>query len=142
MNIKKGIKYSFLVIIFLVITISILNNKTLDDINKNNLNKDYLSNLVRIQDKMNDITSNSILIKSKNELERSNKDFMKEEIKFEALKKEFLINSNEHLTNSEFDQDLEIVFTNEKTIKKSFDTIYQVQKEKIELQNLFLEKYP
>jgi HD-GYP domain-containing protein (c-di-GMP phosphodiesterase class II) len=142
MNIKKGIKYSFLVIIFLVITISILNNKTLDDINKNNFNRKYISNLVRIQNKMNEITSKTILIKNINELEKIKTDFTKEEINFESLKKDFLIISSDNMANKEFNTDLNIVFKNEKTIEKSFETIYEVQKEKIRLQNLFLEKYP
>ena len=139
MNIKKTIKYSFIIIIILIISISILNNNTLNNIHINNLNKNHISSLVRIQDIMNDITSSTILVKNIDELEKSKLSFEKEEKEFELLREDFLNNSiNENI----FDENLEIVYKNEKIIEDSFNTIYEIQKKKIKLQNFFLEKYP
>ena len=65
MNIKNGVKYSFIVILILIISISILYDTTLNNIHKNNSIKNHISNLVKIQETMNDITINTILINIK-----------------------------------------------------------------------------
>ncbi len=151
MNIKQLVKFSFLLISFLVVIIAATNSVILYQIKENNQSRTNISKLVSYQETMNNIlidATQSTNIKSLNLLKTN---FSKYEKDFEDIKFKFIINDkNDFMDNFIKDihkvkiisQNLNTLFNNEKDIEIAFDNIYNLQKEKILLYNHFKKDYP
>ena len=151
MNIKKLVKFSFLLISLSIIIITAINSIVLYQIKENNQSKINISKLVSFQEEMNSLIKDSIRTKTIEKLDQIKVDFINYEKKFEFMKELFISDSkNDFIDNFVEDIDknilisksLELLFKNEKDIETAFDNMYKLQKQKIELLNNFNKKTP
>ena len=151
MNIKKKVKFSFLIIIFSIIVIFMINSLTLYQVKENNETKSNISNLVYTQHKMNSLVKDLLNTKTINEIKKIKNDFVSFELQFEEIldifkndtTKDFIDNFIKDIHKyDEIKINLEKISKSEKTIEKYFDEIIKIQTKKIELTNLFAKKYP
>ncbi len=151
MNIKKLVKFSFLLISLLIIIITSINSIVLYQIKENNISKVNISQLVSFQEQMNELLKNFTLIETNEELDIIHTNFIKHENDFEDIKNNKILNDKNDFLDS-FIQDihknntikksLEALFENEKDIEIAFDKMLSLQKEKIELNDKFIARYP
>ena len=151
MNIKKVVKFSFIIIAIIIFTITIINTIVIYQIKENNQTKQAISDLVAMQDKMNELLKDTTNVKSLEELNQRKEDFLKFELEFENIKKLFsekdkndfvdIFISDIH-ENKIISTKLEFLFENEKQIENVFDEIYKLQEIKIELIKDFNIVYP
>jgi HD-GYP domain-containing protein (c-di-GMP phosphodiesterase class II) len=151
MGIKKIIKISFIVMTLVIFIIAIINTVVLYQIKENDITKQTISNLVLMQEKMNELLKDTTNIKSIEELEVKKTDFQKFELEFEEIEKTFLNSKKDDFidkfipdvhNDSLIASNLDFLFKNEKEIEKAFDIVYDLQKEKIRLLNNFEKDYP
>ncbi len=140
MSIKKIIKLSFLFIVILVIVIASLNQTVLTKVEDNTKSRDYISNLITIQEHMNRLVLDSVLVKDIKSLENIEASFIKEEKKFEKLKNDFIKKKDKFFV--EYSDDLNKLYLNEKIIEKKFEKIYELEKIKLNLKEEFEKSYP
>ena len=151
MNIKKVVKFSFIIIAIIIFTITIINTIVIYQIKENNQTKQAIGDLVAMQDKMNELLKDTTNVKSLEELNQRKEDFLKFELEFENIKKLFsekdkndfvdIFISDIH-ENKIISTKLEFLFENEKQIENVFDEIYKLQEIKIELIKDFNIVYP
>ena len=151
MNIKKLVKYSFLVISILIIFISTINSIALYQLKENSISKKNIVKLVSLQEDMNSLVKDLAMSSSIDMLNKIKDNFHDFEKQFEYLKKSFIYKDvddfiDKFITdihkNKIIDKNLQLLFTNEKEIEVKFDKIYNLQKEKIILLNNFNIQYP
>ena len=151
MNIKKVIKFSFMLILVLVILIAAINTVVLFQIKDNELSIKNISSLVSLQENMNDIVIETINTKDEAKLKEIKNKFLEEENKFEYIKDSFILSEEDEfhdLIFSDIHKDpnifksLEKLFLNEKQIEHAFDRIFELQTEKIRLVAEFKSTYP
>jgi HD-GYP domain-containing protein (c-di-GMP phosphodiesterase class II) len=151
MNIKKIVKISFIIISFIVLLIGMINTTIIYQIRENNITKQLISDLVSMQEKMNELLKDTTLVNSLNELESKKADFIKYELEFEAIEKTFSLRDENDFVDffiSDIHKDsvisskLHLLYDSEKQIEEAFDTIYELEKEKLNLKNLFDRDYP
>ncbi len=151
MNIKKLVKFSFLLISLLIIIITTINSVVLYQIKENNESKNNISKLVSFQEEMNSLSKDTMRTKNIKNLDSIKENFIKYEKEFEDIKHSFILNDqNDFIDN--FIQDihkdkiifknLELLFKNEIDIENAFDKMYGLQKEKIKLIDKFNVKSP
>ncbi|PHO16569.1 hypothetical protein, partial [Malaciobacter marinus] len=151
MNIKKIVKISFIIIVFLVLSIFLVNSIVLKKLKENELSRKNISKLVLMQENMNLLVKDIITSKNLKELKIIKKEFTLNEKKFEKIKKKLLIDDKDD-TLDYLIQDIHkhpnilkhllLLSKSEKKIEEKFDTIFNLQKRKIELKNLFKKEYP
>ena len=151
MNIKKIVKYSFIIMAFIISIIAIINTVVIYQIKENNQTKILINDLVSMQEKMNELLKDMTQVTNLDELELKKKEFNKFELNFEETKYKFVekdevdfvdyfisdIHENEIISKR-----LKQLYESEKQIEKAFDTIYDLEKEKIHLKNQFDKDYP
>ncbi len=151
MNIKKIVKFSFLIIVLLVVIIFFTNSLVLYQIKENNLSKKNVSELITIQERMSDLIDDLLIAKNENELENISKKILEYEKKFEIKYDEFFTYQKDDLIDYLIQdihkkpiikKDLETIAKNEKIIETFFEDIFHTQFEIIKYSNLFTEKYP
>jgi HD-GYP domain-containing protein (c-di-GMP phosphodiesterase class II) len=151
MNIKKIIKISFIIMLFVILAIGIINTIIIYQIRENNSTKELITNLVSMQEKMNELLKDTTLVNSLDELESKKADFIKYELEFEAIEKTFSLKDENDFVDffiSDIHKDsvisskLHLLYESEKQIEEAFDTIYELEKEKINLKNQFDRDYP
>ncbi|QKF78959.1 HD-GYP domain-containing protein [Arcobacter defluvii] len=151
MNIKKIIKISFIIMLFIILAIGIINTIIIYQIRENNSTKELITNLVSMQEKMNELLKDTTLVNSLDELESKKADFIKYELEFEAIEKTFSLKDENDFVDffiSDIHKDsvisskLHLLYESEKQIEEAFDTIYELEKEKINLKNQFDRDYP
>lgn len=151
MNIKKIIKISFIIMLFVILAIGIINTIIIYQIRENNSTKELITNLVSMQEKMNELLKDTTLVNSLDELESKKADFIKYELEFEAIEKTFSLKDENDFVDffiSDIHKDsvisskLHLLYDSEKQIEEAFDTIYELEKEKLNLKNLFDRDYP
>jgi len=151
MNIKKIIKISFVIMLFIILAIGIINTIIIYQIRENNSTKELITNLVSMQEKMNELLKDTTLVNSLDELESKKADFIKYELEFEAIEKTFSLKDENDFVDSfisDIHKDsvisskLHLLYESEKQIEEAFDTIYELEKEKINLKNQFDRDYP
>ncbi|WP_417334164.1 HD-GYP domain-containing protein [Halarcobacter sp.] len=151
MNIKKVVKISFIMIVLSIVTIFSINSIVLIKLNENKSSQKQISNLVLMQENMNLLVKDIIGSENFLELEKIKNEFHTSEKEFEKILSKILIDDKDD-TLDLFIQDihkhpniskhLELLSKSEKRIEKKFDTIFNLQKRKIELEELFKISYP
>ena len=151
MNIKKIVKFSFLIIALLVVIIFFANSLVLYQIKENNLSKKNISELITMQEGMSNLIDDLLIAKNEKELEDIAKSFLKYEKNFETKYDDFFIYQRDDLIdyliqdihkNPIIKKDLETIAKNEKNIESFFEGIFHTQSEIIKYTNLFNKKYP
>ena len=151
MNIKKIVKISFILILFIITVIGLINTVIIYQIKENNLTKLSINNLVSMQEKMNELLKDTINLDSVDKLDKNKKDFTKYELEFEKIQESFKKEDKNDLIdffitdiqkNEIISTKLNLLFDSEQQIEKAFDEIYSLQERKIELINDFNRDYP
>ena len=151
MSIKKIVKISFIMILFIITVIGIINTIIIYQIKENNSTKQLITNLVSMQEKMNELLKDTINLNSIEKLDKAKDEFVSYEKEFEKIQDEFKqqdkndlidylikdISNNEFIANN-----LQLLFDSEHEIEKSFDAIYDLQERKIDLIAQFDKDYP
>ena len=135
MSIKKIVKISFILILFVISVVAIINTIIIYQIKENNIAKQSINNLVSIQEKMNELLKDTINIDSIDKLDEAKKDFTNHEVSFEKMREGFtqqdkndlidLLISDIH-KNKIISDNLNLLFESEHEIEKSFDAIYDL----------------
>ena len=151
MGIKKVIKISFILILFIIAVIGIINTIVIYQIKENNSTKQSINNLVFMQERMNELLKDTITMDSIDKLDKAKEDFINYELNFEKIRERFEqdkqndlvdffisdINNDEIIANN-----LNLLFESEKEIEEAFDLIDTLQEKKIELSEQFSKDYP
>jgi response regulator RpfG family c-di-GMP phosphodiesterase/predicted transposase YbfD/YdcC len=151
MNIKKLVRYSFIVIALLVFVIFGINKIILYQFKENDIIKEDITTLLSTQENMNKLIKNLDRTLSVEELEKMKQDFFTYEKKFENRKDKlfskkptdildfFLLEMNEQKV---IKSNISKLIENEHQIETYFDTLFDIQSKKIEYQILFDKLYP
>ncbi|MFA6740281.1 MAG: HD domain-containing phosphohydrolase [Arcobacteraceae bacterium] len=151
MSIKKIIKISFILILFIIAIIGIINTIIIYQIKENNLTKQSITNLVFMQERMNELLKDMINLDSIDKLDKYKDDFTKYELEFEKIQDAFKEQDKNDLIDffiSDIQKNeiiaikLALLFESEQEIEKAFDTIYSLQENKIEIIDEFNRNYP
>ena len=151
MNIKKIVKYSFIIMATIIFIITAINTLVIYQIKENNQTKQAISDLVFMQDKMNELLKDTTNVESIEELKQKKEDFLKFELEFEDIEKLFTIKDENDFVDffiSDIHKDkiistkLELLFENEKQIEDVFTEIYKLQEIKIQFKKDFDIVYP
>lgn len=151
MSIKKLVKISFIMILIVISVVGIINTIIIYQIKENNSTKQLITNLVSMQEKMNELLKDTINLNSIEKLDKAKDEFVSYEKEFEKIQDEFKqqdkndlidylikdISNNEFIANN-----LQLLFDSEHEIEKSFDAIYDLQEKKIDLIAQFDRDYP
>ena len=151
MIIRKKVIVSFIVLMFFIVTISLLSlfitHQIKDDLN---FSKQVLK-LINIQENMNEVIILTINEKSLVNLKDKKSDFVKYEEHFELLQKTFKQNHKKEFKDYFFDdvhldskvkESLLNLFKNEHSIELVFDNIYDIQTNILLNHALFKKLYP
>jgi len=151
MVIRKKVIVSFVVLMFFIITISLLSlfitHQIKDDLS---FSKQVLK-LINIQENMNEVIVLTINEKSLVNLQDKKTDFVKYEEHFELLQETFKENDKKTFRDYIFDdvhldkevkQSLLNLFKNEHSIELVFDNIYDIQTDILLNNSLFKKLYP
>ncbi len=150
MNIKKIIKFSFIVITFFVLLIGSISAVVMYQIKENSNSEKHITKLVLLQEDMNSKIKDLMLTKDEKTLITIKHDFTSVEKEFEEIKKLFITeDKDDFLDNILIDlhkhdsilKDLNVLFQNEKQIEIKFDKLFDLQKEKIVYEKLFEDLY-
>ena len=151
MNIKKVVKFSFIIIAIIIFTITIINTIVIYQIKENNQTKQAIGDLVAMQDKMNELLKDTTNVKSLEKIKKKREDFLKFELEFEDIEKLFTIKDENDFVDffiSDIHKDkiistkLDLLFENEKQIEDVFTEIYKLQEIKIQFKKDFDIVYP
>ena len=151
MGIKKVIKISFILILFIIAVIGIINTIVIYQIKENNSTKQSINNLVFMQERMNELLKDTITMDSIDKLDKAKEDFINYELNFEKIRERFEQDKQNDLVDffiSDINADeiiatnLNLLFQSEKEIEEAFDLIYILQEKKIELSEQFSKDYP
>ncbi|WP_072679357.1 HD-GYP domain-containing protein [Arcobacter sp. LA11] len=144
MDIKKAIKFGFIFIIFLMISISYLNHSLLEKIKDNNDFEDYVISLVSIQENMNQLVLDSMLAKDITSLKDIQNQFTKEKKKFLEIKDKKVESVQilcDNFNSQDINDELEMVYKNEKKIESFFNKSYLLQIKKLNLNKKYSKNY-
>jgi HD-GYP domain-containing protein (c-di-GMP phosphodiesterase class II) len=151
MSIKKIVKISFILILFIITVIGLINTVIIYQIKENNFAKSSITNLVSMQEKMNELLKDTIKLDSIDKLYKYKEDFSKYELEFEKIQDTFKEQDKNDLIdffisdiqkNEIIATKLALLFESEQEIEKAFDAIYLLQETKIEVINDFNRDYP
>ena len=151
MNIKKIVKYSFIIMATIIFIITAINTLVIYQIKENNQTKQAISDLVFMQDKMNELLKDTTNVESIEELKQKKEDFLKFELEFEDIEKLFTIKDENDFVdffisdihkNKIISTKLDLLFENEKQIEDVFTEIYKLQEIKIQFKKDFDIVYP
>lgn len=151
MNIKKVIKISFILMASITFIIAIINTVVIYQIKENNITKQLINDLVSMQEKMNELLKDATVVSSIDELNLKKEKFIIYELEFEKIRMMFKLKNNVDFVdyfisdiheNKEISSRLKELFESEKHIEETFDTIYELEKNKISLNNKFYIDYP
>ena len=151
MNIKKIVKYSFIIMATIIFIITAINTLVIYQIKENNQTKQAISDLVFMQDKMNELLKDTTNVESIEELKQKKEDFLKFELEFEDIEKLFTIKDENNFVDffiSDIHKDkiistkLDLLFENEKQIEDVFTEIYKLQEIEIQFKKDFDIVYP
>ena len=150
MNIKKIVKYSFIIMATIIFIITAINTLVIYQIKENNQTKQAISDLVFMQDKMNELLKDTTNVESIEELKQKKEDFLKFELEFEDIEKLFTIKDENDFVDffiSDIHKDkiistkLDLLFENEKEIEDEFYIIYDLENKKLDLKEEFDKNY-
>ena len=151
MGIKKVIKISFILILFIIAVIGIINTIVIYQIKENNSTKQSINNLVFMQERMNELLKDTLTMDSIDKLDKAKEDFINYELNFEKIRERFEEDNQNDLVDffiSDINADeiiatnLNLLFQSEKEIEEAFDLIDTLQENKIELSEQFSKDYP
>ena len=137
--------------LFIVFVIGIINTIIIYQIKENNFTKELITNLVSMQENMNELLKDITNVTSVKELEIKKEAFIKYELKFEAIEKKFNIKDEKDFVDlfiSDIYQDevistkLTLLYENEKEIEDAFYIIYDLENKKLDLKEEFDKNYP
>src|SRR5574344_3124264 len=96
MNIKKIVKLSFIMMAIIIFIITLINTIVIYQIKENNQTKQAISDLVFMQDKMNELLKDTTNVESIEELKQKKEDFLKSELEFEDIDTLFTIKAEHY----------------------------------------------
>jgi response regulator RpfG family c-di-GMP phosphodiesterase len=150
-GIKSKVKYSFVIMGFIVAFVGVINVVLLYQVIENSKLAKDIDNLVYVQENMHEILKDTSLIEDIKKVEESKKRFVEFEHQFETIeakykeliKRDFLDFLIEDIhEDNQFNQSLNFLFQNELNIEHAFERIYDIQKEIIDLNLKFQTLYP
>ncbi|MDN5078290.1 hypothetical protein PJV89_09110 [Aliarcobacter butzleri] len=150
MSIKRILKISFAMMLFIVFVIGIINTIIIYQIKENNFTKELITNLVSMQENMNELLKDITNVTSVKELEIKKEAFIKYELKFESIEKKFNLNDEKDFVDlfiSDIYKDevistkLTLLYENEKEIEDAFYIIYDLENKKLDLKEEFDKNY-
>lgn len=151
MDIKKVIKYSFISIASVVFIILAINTLVIYQIKENNFIKQTISELVSMQEGMNELLKDISAAEKLEILDAKKDEFLRFEKEFEKIEKIFKEKQKDDFADyfiKDIQQDetiktnLNLLFESEKHIELVFDKVYDLQEEKIALIKEFEDTYP
>ncbi len=150
MNIKKSIKYSFILIAVLSVLLGTINSIVLIQMKGNEISSNKIAKLVYLEENMNSLLKDLIITNKISSLEKISNNFLENKQEFDDLKKSFIMNEKVDFLdmfipdvhkNSLIKRHLVSLFRNEKVIENTFNNILALQNVKIELINTFNKVY-
>jgi len=151
MGIKNRIKLSFFIIIVLILTIGTLSITILYQIKTNNSVKDKISQIILIQERMNESIEEQIKIKDIKSINNMKIEFNEYEKSFESIKKQISLNQKSSPLSTLFrdkqelqkiNSKLKLLFENEHKIELAFERMHTLQESYIKLNTKFQKLYP
>ena len=151
MSIKKLVKISFIMILFVISVVGIINTIIIYQIKENNFTKQSINNLVSMQEKMNELLKDTTSMDSIDKLDKAKEEFISYEKEFEKIQESFKQQDKNDLIdllindihkNKIIANNLNLLFESEHEIEKAFDVIYDLQERKIDLIAQFDRDYP
>ena len=151
MSIKKIVKISFIMILFVISVVGIINTIIIYQIKENNFTKQSINNLVSMQEKMNELLKDTTSMDSIDKLDKAKEEFISYEKEFEKIQESFKQQDKNDLIdllindihkNKIIANNLNLLFESEHEIEKAFDVIYDLQEKKIDLIAQFDRDYP
>jgi len=150
MNIRKKLIYSFIILVVFILSIEFLSLISTYQIREDTQFATQVSNLIKIQENMNEVINSVVYENEINNLEKIKGDFQGYELSFEKLERvinaanqkdwvDFILEDS--YQNQEIKTSLSKLFDNEKLIETTFDTIYQSQSNKLNKKQDFENRY-
>ncbi|PUE66969.1 HD family phosphohydrolase [Arcobacter lacus] len=142
MSIKRILKISFAMMLFIVFIIGFINTIIIYQIRENDSTKELIANLVSMQENMNELLKDVTNINSLKELELKKEKFLKYELEFEAIEKNFEAKDENDFVdifisdihkNELISTKLNFLYENEKEIEDAFYIIYDLENKKLDL---------
>lgn len=150
MNIRKKLIYSFIILVVFILSIEFLSLISTYQIREDTQFATQVSNLIKIQENMNEVINSVVYENEIKNLEKIKGDFQGYELSFEKLERvinaanqkdwvDFILEDSHQ--NQEIKTSLSKLFDNEKLIETTFDTIYQSQSNKLNKKQDFENRY-
>lgn len=148
MTIRGKVSFSFILLSFFIICIGTISLVSLYQIEEDSGFGRKVYSLIKLQEEMNELIIQTIDEKNIGTFVQIKNKFKLFEEKFEELEEKILNKKSQTFVlrdihkNSIISQSLNKLFKNEQIIEKTFESIYEEQKEKLEKISLFLNLYP
>ena len=151
MGIKQTVKIGFVIIFICILSMALSNTISLHKVEENALYKNHITNLIKIQENMNQLIFDTLLITQSKELKKIKNSFIQKEEQFEQLKEDYFLNDKDNLIdyfivdiqkNRVIKAYLLDIYENEKVLETLFDTIYEVQTKRLQIKKVFENIYP
>ena len=150
MNIRKKLIYSFIILVVFILSIEFLSLISTYQIREDTQFATQVSNLIKIQENMNEVINSVVYENEIKNLEKIKGDFQGYELSFEKLERvinaanqkdwvDFILEDSHQ--NQEIKTSLSKLFDNEKLIETTFDIIYQSQSNKLNKKQDFENRY-
>lgn len=151
MNIRTKVKISFVFVVALLLFLGFISGVITYQIKENSTFVKNISNILSMQDSMNDILTQSTQTNDVKKLEKLKAEFIEHEINFEKLRAEMSQNNSAQFIGFFIDnlgkdktiqQHLRELYLNEHTIELVYDEIFELERKKLEVLNVFNTLYP
>ena len=151
MNIRTKVKLSFVFVVTLLLFLGLISSVITYQIKENSTFVKNISNILSMQDSMNDILTQSTQINDLKRLEKLKTEFSEHENSFEQLRKEMSqINSSQFIgffignlgKDKTIQQHLGELYLNEHTIELLYDEIFELEHKKLDALTVFDMLYP
>jgi len=151
MNIRTKVKMSFVFIVLLLLFLGLISGVITYQIKENSTFVTNISSILSMQEGMNDILTQSTQSNDLKKLEKFKAEFGEYENNFEKLKEKMSQGNNTQWVNffiNNLGQDKKIqkhlreLYLNEHTIELLYDEIFELERQKLEVLNVFNTLYP
>ena len=151
MNIRTKVRFSFILIILVLLVLGIISVIITYQIKENSNFRENISRILLMEEGMSDILAESTKVTDSHVLEKFKADFLAYEKKFERLKEELSPKKRWHLAemviqnlreNTSIRQNLNALYRNEQSIELTYDENFALENEKFDRQEYFNTLYP
>lgn len=151
MNIRTKVKLSFVFVVLLLLFLGLISGVITYQIKENSTFVKNISSILSMQEGMNDILTQSTQINDLKKLEKFKAEFGEYENSFEKLREKMSQGKNAQFVNllienlgrdKTIQQHLEELYLNEHTIELLYDEIFELERKKLEVLEIFNTLYP